>query len=86
MKKHEGCEDWFFCDGYQTEMKLWHCLENQLSDYCLPGFPCHECPAALTIKPAPRRRALRVTYPPEFANMTPAVRRSILADLGETDG
>jgi hypothetical protein len=49
--------DNFFCDGYRVEMTLWNCIENQLSIFCLPAHPCHTCPAALIIRPAPKLRA-----------------------------
>ena len=70
--------DRFLCKGYRVEMGAFNCIENQLSDLCLPGFPCHECGAALTIKavlrdPSPPRR---VKHPRGWADMTPAVRRS----------
>ena len=35
------------CDGYQLTMTPWRCIGNQLSDFCLPGFPCHECQAGV---------------------------------------
>lgn len=35
------------CDGYQLTMTPWRCIENQLSDFCLPGFPCHVCQAGV---------------------------------------
>lgn len=41
----------FYCQGYRVQMTAWRCIENQLSDFCLPGFPCHTCPVALTIRP-----------------------------------
>ncbi|MFA5381802.1 MAG: hypothetical protein WC356_01460 [Candidatus Micrarchaeia archaeon] len=69
--------DRFLCKGYGVEMSFFHCLENQLSDFCLPDFPCHTCEAPLTINPAPRRQpAMKIRYPKDWANMTPAVRRS----------
>ena len=73
----------FLCKGYLTEMSSFNCIENQLSDYCLPGFPCHECEAALTIRPAPRQQpALKVRYPKGWADMTPAVRKSYMKERG----
>ena len=39
------------CDGYKLTLTPWRCIENQLSDYCLPGFPCHECEAGVSIIP-----------------------------------
>lgn len=78
-----GSEDWFYCEGYRESMTLFRCIENQLSPFCLPGFPCHECQAALTIKPAPvpsRGLNLKVKYPADWFNMTPAVRRSYMKD------
>jgi len=81
-------DGWFFCEGYRTEMSLWHCIENQLSVFCLPHFPCHTCRAAVTIRPntvetdppsvgtdggAPRRRPRR-TIPP---NMTRTVAKAL---------
>jgi len=39
------------CSGYGLTLTPWWCIENQLSDYCLPGFPCHECEAGVTIIP-----------------------------------
>jgi len=70
--------DRFLCKGYLVEMDAFGCIENQLSDFCLPGFPCHECGAALTIRPAQRAAspARRVKRPRGWADMTPAVRRS----------
>jgi len=31
------------CQGYGATLTPWSCIENQLSLYCLPGWPCHEC-------------------------------------------
>ena len=39
------------CDGYGLSLTPWRCIENQLSDFCLPGFPCHECEAGVSIIP-----------------------------------
>lgn len=43
----------FECRGYRLTMKPQRCIENQLSDYCLPGFPCHDCEAGVTIQIPP---------------------------------
>jgi len=40
------------CRGYGVTLTPWWCIENQLSDFCLPGFPCHTCEAGVTIIPA----------------------------------
>jgi len=34
------------CKGYRTRLTPWECIENQLSIFCLPGWPCHTCPEA----------------------------------------
>ena len=70
--------DRFLCKGYRVEMPPLNCIENQVSDFCLPGFPCHDCEAALTIKPAPAPESptRRIKRPKGWADMTPAVRRS----------
>jgi hypothetical protein len=39
------------CRGYGVTLTPWWCIENQLSDFCLPGFPCHDCEAGVTIIP-----------------------------------
>lgn len=31
------------CEGYRLTMKPWRCIENQLSDYCMEGWPCLDC-------------------------------------------
>lgn len=70
-------EEWFMCTGYRVNISFWNCIENQLSDFCFPEFPCHTCEAALTIALPPRQQApLKVRYPKDWKNMTPAVRRS----------
>ena len=45
------------CRGYGVTLTPWWCIENQLSDYCLPGFPCHTCEAGVTIIPPAIRTA-----------------------------
>ena len=37
------------CAGYGVSLTLWQCLENQLSPYCLPGWPCETCEEAVGI-------------------------------------
>lgn len=69
-------DDGFFCNGYGVEMSLWNCVENQLSDFCLPCFPCHECPAAITLRIAPQKR-LKLTIDYDRMGMTPAVARAM---------
>ena len=76
-------DDKFFCTGYLVELTPFNCIENQLSEFCLPGFPCHGCEAALTIRSTPRRQpALKVRYPKGWADMTPAVRKSYMNERG----
>lgn len=41
------------CAPYGREMTPWQCLENQLSLYCLPGWPCETCEGAVTIQIPP---------------------------------
>ncbi|TSA13564.1 MAG: hypothetical protein D4R73_00630 [Deltaproteobacteria bacterium] len=41
------------CTGYGRQMTPWQCLENQLSLYCLPGWPCETCEGAVTIQIPP---------------------------------
>ncbi len=40
------------CQGYGATLTPWWCIENQLSIYCLPDFPCHDCQAAVGIRVA----------------------------------
>lgn len=37
------------CAGYRMRMSPWRCLQNQLSDYCLPGWPCWTCDTMVTL-------------------------------------
>lgn len=41
------------CAGYGVRLTPWQCLENQLSLYCLPGWPCETCEGAVTIQIPP---------------------------------
>jgi hypothetical protein len=75
------------CSGYRLTLTPWWCIENQLSDYCLPGFPCETCEAGVTIrttgwkpvplkkpKPQPKRR------PAWWKNASKAVQRDWLRE------
>lgn len=41
------------CRGYTLTLTPWGCILNQLSDYCLPGFPCETCQSGVTIQIPP---------------------------------
>lgn len=38
------------CREYGVRLSPWHCIENQLSLYCLPGWPCETCELAVSIR------------------------------------
>jgi hypothetical protein len=40
------------CTGYGVRLSPWQCLWNQLSVFCLPGFPCETCEKAVSIRTA----------------------------------
>lgn len=74
------------CAGYKVSLTPWHCLENQLSLYCLPGFPCETCEAAGTIQIPPFKagedaRPTKPTRRPSWwKNASKAVQRDWLRD------
>jgi hypothetical protein len=40
----------FYCKGFGCEMQPFHCIENQISIFCLEGIhPCWECENPCTI-------------------------------------
>ena len=67
------------CRPYGVTMTPWRCVENQLSEYCLPGWPCHECDQAVTIIPKIKPKPMKKPRLPAWLkNATAAVRRDYL--------
>lgn len=44
----------FYCQAYGVTLSPWRCIENQLSLYCLPGWPCETCESAIVLRIASR--------------------------------
>jgi hypothetical protein len=47
------------CRGYGVVLTPWRCIENQLSLFCLPGWPCECCEKAVTIQIPARPPSLK---------------------------
>jgi len=62
-----------FCDGYRTELKPQDCIDNQLSIFCLPDFPCYSCNQAVVLAIAEKKKE-KVSIP---KGMTKAVAKSM---------
>ena len=73
---------WLDCPGYEVlGMSLWRCLVNQLSDYCLPSWPCHSCQfgVGIEIAPVPPPSSKKRQWPP------PGMSRAVAIALGLMD-
>jgi len=73
------------CRGYSSTLTPWRCIENQLSDFCLPGWPCHDCGRAvglaLPLETKPSARPFKkLRLPAWWPQATPAVKRSYLQE------
>jgi hypothetical protein len=76
------------CRGYGVLLTPWNCLENQLSLFCLPGFPCHDCEVGVGLGPAGvelRRHRLKTCATdrkPKTQDILKGMSRAVARDLG----
>ena len=75
------------CHGYGITLTPWGCIENQLSDFCLPGFPCHDCETGVTIRtagrmPVPLEKANRKLKTENRKQVLKGMSRAVARDLG----
>jgi hypothetical protein len=62
-----------FCEGYKVELTPKQCEQNQKSIFCLPSFPCHDCPSSIS-KSEPILKSTKKKVPP---GMTKSVAKSL---------
>jgi len=78
------------CLGYRLTLTPWWCILNQLSDFCLPGFPCETCEAGVGIRAAGgdkdhRLEACATNQKPKTKNqklLLKGMTRAVARDLG----
>jgi hypothetical protein len=75
------------CRGYGVSLSPWNCIENQVSLYCLPGWPCETCETAVCLGTAGGdagatgdARPTRKKLPAWLKNASAAVRRDWLRE------